>query len=320
MSNYTFAELLTVFFHLHQDLETRKTQAELAAAIGVSRRTIASWFAGDYLPRTADLVEQLANALCLTTFQADLLFYAVNPLWVKYGTPATLLTEAEVIRYREQEDETPSLPKATPSVARMESTWHTAFCDQFVSNYQRWGVGHKDSGICRIERSMHNGYYQLTLQNDYHEDVFMGGDSNCFAPPIYYLSVQAKLVQGMDKADGYGLMFEAINDECYAFLRVREQMRRISVVQTQNGGDNAMVYLRQLPAPSLQPNRFNKLAILALHDEHWFYVNDRLIGHQVLARLPVARLDVGIAAGMGQQAVCEFTAFSVLVPPPTTTP
>ncbi len=91
------------------------------------------------------------------------------------------------------------------------------------------------------------------MQNEYHEDVFMGGDSNCFAPSIYYLTVQAELVQGVDDADGYGLLFEAINDECYAFFRVRDQMRRISVVQTRNGGDNATVYLRQLPAPSLQP-------------------------------------------------------------------
>ena len=314
MLNYTFAELLTVYFHLHQDLETRKTQAEMAAAIGVSRRTLAGWFAGDYLPRTPDLIERLANALCLTAFQTDLLFYAVNPAWVKYGTPGAVLAQAEVIRYREQEDEPRPLPQATPSLAQIEATWRPHFRDDFTSNYQRWGVGYKHNGICRIERAMANGRYGLTLQNEYHEDVFMGGDSNCFAPPIYYLSVRAQLVQGDHEADGYGLLFEAINDECYAFFRVRETMRRVSVVQTRNGGDDANVYLRQLPAPSLQGGQPNKLAILALHDEHWFYVNDQLVGHQILPRLGVARLDVGVAAGVGQQVVCEFSEFQVVAP------
>jgi transcriptional regulator with XRE-family HTH domain len=314
MLNYTFAELLTVYFHLHQDLETRKTQTELAAAIGVSRRTLAGWFAGDYLPRTPDLVERLANALCLTAFQADLLFFAVNPAWVKYGTPAAVLAQAEVIRYREQEDEPRPLPLAVPTLAQIEATWRPHFRDDFTSNYQRWGVGHKHNGICRIERAMANGRYGLTLHNEYHEDVFMGGDSNCFAPPIYYLSVQAQLVQGGHEADGYGLLFEAINDECYAFFRVRESMRRVSVVQTRNGGDDANVYLRQLPVPALQPGQPNKLAILALHDEHWFYVNDQLVGHQVLPRLMVARLDVGVAAGVGQRVLCEFGDFRVVVP------
>ena len=157
MLNYTFAELLTVYFHLHQDLETRKTQTELATAIGVSRRTLAGWFAGDYLPRTPDLIERLANALCLTAFQADLLFYAVNPAWVKYGTPATVLAQAEVIRYREQEDEPRPLPQAAPSLAQIEATWRPHFRENFTSNYQRWGVGHKRNGICRIERALANG-------------------------------------------------------------------------------------------------------------------------------------------------------------------
>ena len=125
---------------------------------------------------------------------------------------------------------------------------------------------------------------------------------------------RAQLVQGDHEADGYGLLFEAINDECYAFFRVRETMRRISVVQTRNGGDDANVYLRQLPAPSLQGGQPNKLAILALHDEHWFYVNEQLVGHQVLPRLAVARLDVGVAAGVGQRVVCEFGDFRVVVP------
>jgi transcriptional regulator with XRE-family HTH domain len=314
MLNYTFAELLTVYFHLHQDLETCKTQTELAAAIGVSRRTLAGWFAGDYLPRTPDLVERLATALCLTAFQADLLFYAVNPTWVKYGTPTAVLAEAAVLRYREQAGETVPIPQATPSLAQIEASWHPYFREEFTSNYQRWGVGTKHNGICRLARAMADGCYRLTLQNEYHEDVFMGGDSNCLAPPNYYLTVHAQLVHGSDDADGYGLMFEAINDECYAFFRVRDRLRRISVVQTRNGGDDAQVYLRQIPVAGLQPGQPNQVAILALQEDHWFYVNGQLIGHCVLPRLPLARLDVGVAAGVGQRVGCEFRHLRVTVP------
>ncbi len=316
MLNYTFAELLTVFFHLHQDLENRKTQADLARALQVSRRTVTGWFAGDYTPRTPEVVEQLAHVLCLTAFQADLLFYAVNPAWVKYGTPRALLETAEVVRYREAPAaQQPDLRQAVPSLAHIERDWQISFADTFATNYQRWGVGTKHNGMGHLERRMEEQRYVLTLQNQYHEDVFMGGDSNCFAPAIYYLTVKTRLVQGATEADGYGLLFEEINDECYALLRVREKLRRASVVQTFNGGDKSTVYLRQVATPALHPQTWNKLAILAIHTDHWFYINDTLIGHHAIARLPTSRLDVGIIAASQHQVICHFQDFRVYIPP-----
>ncbi len=316
MSNYTFAELLTVFYHLHQDLENRKTQAELAQALGVSRRTVNGWFAGDYGPRTPDVVEKLAQALCLTAFQADLLFYAVNPAWVKYGTPSAVLEMAEVIRYREEEAAYKQTPaQAAPALTQIEREWRLVFRDTFESNYQRWGVGVKENGMGRLARTICDQRYHLSLQNQYHEDVFMGGDSNCFAPEMYYLTVQAQLVQGSTEADGYGLLFEEINDECYACLRIREKLGKASVVQTLNGGDQSTVYLNRVPVPVLHPHAANKVAVLAIHADHWFYVNDVLIGSYTIPRLPYARLDVGIVAGPQQHALCNFSDFRVYAPP-----
>ncbi len=315
MTNYTFAELLTYFFYLHQDLDNRKTQEELAKALGVNRRTITNWFSGNYIPRTPDAIERIAKALSLTAFQADLLFYSINPAWVKYGTPANILESAEVIRYRETEDgKTKKIVEATPSPTQIEKEWHLTFEDRFTGNHQRWGTGVKENGICRLERRFSQGGYELTLHNLYHEDVFMGGDSNCFALEIYYLTVQAKMLEGNTDDDGYGLMFEEINDECYALMRVREQARQVSVVQTINGGDNAQIYLRRKPTPSLRPQESNKLAILAVDKEHWFYVNDALVSHHSIPRLSRSRLDVGIIAGSRQTVVCRFGDFRVYQP------
>ncbi|MEZ4737017.1 MAG: helix-turn-helix transcriptional regulator [Caldilineaceae bacterium] len=311
--HYTFADLLNIFFRLQQDEAQRKTQDDLARELGVGRRTVAGWFAGDYLPRSAEQVEKLARTLCLTAFQADLLLYAANPAWIKYGTPPAVLAAAEVVRYRE-EDVAQSQQQAVPALAQIEQAWALVVNDPFEHNYRRWGVGIKETGICRVERRLADQRYTLTLQNQYHEDVFMGGDGSCLAPPIYYLTVMARLVQGDTEDDGYGLMFEAISDECYALLRVREKRRRISVTQTFNGGDNAMVYLRQVPAPSLRGGEGNKLAILAIHQDHWFYVNDALVGQCVIPRLAVAKLDVGIIAGYQQTVVCAFQHFRVYVP------
>ena len=316
MLNYTFAELLTIYFYLHQDVLQKKTQAELAAELQISRRTLTGWFAGDYTPRTAEIVERLAHALCLTAFQADLLLYAVNPAWVKYGTPAAVLAAAEVVRYREQDVAAPdTLRQAVPSVAQIEREWPIVFEDTFASNYQRWGVGTKNNGMCQLQRTMDDQRYTLTLHNQYHEDVFMGGDSNCFAPEIYYFTVQVSMVQGATDDDGYGLLFEAINDECYALLRIREKPRKASVVQTFAGGDQAQVYLRQASVPALRTGAVNQLAVLAIHTDHWFYVNGALIGHHVIARLPYSRLDVGIVAGSTQTVICHFHAFQVYAPP-----
>lgn len=318
MSPYTFAELLTCFYHLHQDLENRKTQTELAALLHVNRRTITNWFNGNYVPRQPEVVEALARALSLTAFQADLLFYAVDPTWVKYGTPAAVLEAAEIVRYREEAIAYPrELLEPMPSLTQIEREWRLVFHDKFTSNYRRWGVGVKENGICRLERRMREGCYELALDNQYHEDVFMGGDSNCFAPDIYYLTVQGQMSQGNTADDGYGVMFEEISDECFALFRVREQQRQVSVIQTFTGGDHAQVYLRRKPTPAIKVGEMNKLGILAIHVEHWFSLNDTWVGHCLLPRLPYSRLDVSIIAGSHQIVACQFQDLRVYAPPST---
>jgi hypothetical protein len=174
----------------------------------------------------------------------------------------------------------------------------------------------KRNGMSELTRTLSDKRYRLCLQNQYHEDVFMGA----IRPVLRRKSIISPCRRSSCKARvrrmaGYGLMFEALSDECYAFLRIREQQRRVSLVQTWNGGNTAAVYLRRVPAPALRPQAVNKLAVLAIHNEHWFFINGTLVGHQVIPRLPYTRLDVGIVAGAQQQVVCEFQAFRVVAPP-----
>lgn len=314
MPRYTFAELLTIFFHLHQDLEEPKTQSMLATALGVSRRTLTGWFAGDYLPRSPEAVLKLAQMLTLTAFQADLLLYAVNPSWVRYGTPADVLATAEVLRYREDDVIAAATTEIAPALDQITRDWPMVFVDQFESNYRRWGLGVKENGMGRLTRSMQTGQYELTLQNQYHEDVFMGGDSACFAPRVYGLTVEAKLVQAEHEDDGYGLMFEEISDECYGFLRVRERNGQASVIQTFDGGDHATVFLRRRPAPTLHPGEWNQLGIVAVYDSHWFYLNGAPLGECQIPRLSHARLNVGVVAAPGHRASACFRDFYVHAP------
>jgi DNA-binding XRE family transcriptional regulator len=315
MPSYTFADLLYIFFRFRQNSEQIKTQDDLAKAIDVSRRTMAGWFTGQYVPRSSKSVERLARALGVTAFQADLLLYSVNREWVKYGTPRPVLEAAEIVRYKE-EDIAPAeeMAEATPSIAQIERDWRLVYNDSFASNYRRWGIGTKHNGICDIQRAMSDGRYVLNVQNQYHEDVFMAGDSSYFAPDVYYFTVQAKMTQGETEDDGYGLVFEEISDECFAILRVREQQHRISVVQMFNGGDQFKIYLRRVPALSIRSKQVNKLAILAMQQEHWFYINDAFVGRASIPRLPYARLDVGIVAGSQQQVICQFQQFRLYVP------
>lgn len=317
MPRYTFAELLNVFFYLHQAVAQCKTQGELAAALGVSRRTVAGWFAGDYTPRTPALIERLAHLLCLTSLQADLLFYAVNPTWVKYGTPSPVLATADLLRYQETDAPvqlTPLRPKRPPAIDQIEREWQLVMAEDFIANSRRWGTGIKDDGIALIERTLGAGRYCLTLTNRFHEDVFLGGDSAIFAPPVYYVSVYAQLVQGATDADGYTLLFEEISDECQAMVRVRERLRKVSVVQAAPGRPEFQVYLNKVAAPSLRPGEANKVAMVAVNQDHWFYLNDACVGHAVIARQPWARLDVGMVAGVGQQVVGYFQKFRLYMP------
>lgn len=316
--NYTFADLLNIFFRLSQDADKRKTQDDLARALKVGKRTVAGWFAGDYAPRSPDLVEGVARFLGLTAFQVDLLLYAIEPAWVRYGTPHAILEAAEIIRYREAEIAYAGQAiKTMPSVTQIEREWTLTVEDKFATNYRRWGVGTKSNNLCRIERTICEQRYVLTLENQYHEDVFMGGDSSCLAPKIYYLTVMAEMVQGSTEADGYALLFEEISDDCNAMFRVREKLRKISVVQTFDGFAEYNVYLKRVAAPSINPKGSNKLAILAIHDDHWFYINDALVGQHVIPRLSLARVDVGIIAGAQQQVICHFRDFRLYVPQAT---
>ena len=312
MPRYTFAELLNVFFYLHQGVAQCKTQGELATALNVSRRTVSGWFAGNYTPRTPALIEQIAHLLCLTSLQADLLLFAVDPRWVKYGTPATVLATTDLLRYQETDVLVRPVAvqaKRPPLIAQIEQEWQLVVEENFTGNSRRWGTGVKDDGIATIERVLADGRYRLTLTNRFHEDVFLGGDSAIFAPPVYYVSVYAQLVQGATDADGYSLLFEEISDECQAMLRVRERQRKVSVVQATPGRPEFQVYLNRVAAPSLRPGQVNKVAIVAINQDHWFYLNDAFVGHAVIARQPWARVDVGMVAGVGQQVCGQFQRF-----------
>jgi hypothetical protein len=154
----------------------------------------------------------------------------------------------------------------------------------------------------------------LTLHNRFHEDVFMGGDSSYFAPKSYYVVVQARIIQGSTDNEGYSLVFEEISDNCHATFRIREQTRQASVVQTFDGRTGFNIYLNRASAPSIRPGMTNKIAILAIQNDHWFYINNMLIGHCLLQRLPYARIDVGAIAGAKQSVTCCFQEFCVRVP------
>src|SRR3712207_1139396 len=130
--NYSFADLLHIFYALRLYPERIRTYEDFAQALGVSRRTLAGWFAGDYTPRTPDVVMNIGRVLGLTALQADLLFYAVDPGWVRHGTPMEVLKNIELIRYREHLLPYP-LPagEPPPTITEIEREWDLVFEDKF---------------------------------------------------------------------------------------------------------------------------------------------------------------------------------------------
>jgi hypothetical protein len=86
-----------------------------------------------------------------------------------------------------------------------------------------------------------------------------------------------------------------------------------SVIQTTDSSSFS-VYLSRVVTPSIQANHVNTLAVLAMHNDHWFYINDVLVCHCHIKRFSRSRLDVGIAASGGQTVVCHFRNFCVRVP------
>jgi transcriptional regulator with XRE-family HTH domain len=308
-----FDRLLHFFFALGLYHEIR-TYDDLARAVGVSRRTITGWFSGSHRPLSPEIVIRLARALGLMKLEADLLLYAISPAWVRYATPPDVLEAFTMLQYREYKIASPIATSATPpTIAEIEQSWTVTFAETFQSNQHNWGLGYKDDGVSRIERAMQDGQFVLTAYNRFHNTIFMGGDSSCFAPPIYYLSVRAQIVCGEAHDDGYALLFEEIGDNCMAIFRIRDQSRMAAVFQTFDSS-SFNIYLSRTPTPAIIPGGVNKLAILAINEDHWFYVNDQLTGQCRISRFSRSRLDLGVVAGGGQTVVCHFRDFYVRVP------
>ncbi|KAB8141671.1 helix-turn-helix transcriptional regulator [Chloroflexia bacterium SDU3-3] len=320
MPNYSFGELLNIFFVLQQDpsipADQRKTQRDLAHETGIALRTLSNWFNDAAIPRYPEDVRKLAYALALTPLQADMLLYSVNPAWVLYGTPIERLQAAEVVRYNEQRIAAqPLAQQLAPSLIQIRQEWQPILTESFTHNANRWGVGKKQDGTCTIDRSISDGTYQLSLQSHFHGGVFMGGDSHCIAPPTYYAQVDALRVAGDTDEEGYTFVFEEIHDGCHAMMRIREPKQLVSVVQTLDGGDNFIIHMDRTAAPMVRPGKYNRIAILAQNDDHWFYINDICVGHRRIERLPHSRLDVGVVAHNHRQVVCQFQKFTVMIPP-----
>ena len=316
MLRYTFADLLHVFFALRLPSNEIRTYEQLATALQVSRRAVAGWFAADYTPRSPDIIVRLGEVLDLIPLETDLLLYAVNPKWVRFGTPVKVLAAYEIVRYREHlVPAVVPVERTPPSIAELEHTWTVVFEDTFADNYRQWGLGVKDDGLCVIERSIVERHLILTLHNRFSGIAFLGADSSCFAPPTYYMTVKAQLVEAQTEDDGYAFIFEEISDNCHAVFRIRERLQQVSVVQTFDGTTGFDIHINRVPAPSICVGAINKLAVLAIDDQHWFYINDALIATCAIARFPCSRLDLGVAAGRNQIATCSFQHFCVRVPP-----
>lgn len=311
---YTFAELLRLFFE--RSREEQINQNLLAQKVGVAVPTLSNWFNGKYTPRFKDQVLRLAQALGLTALEADLLLCSVKNAWNTYGTPHDVLQKYTIVRYREELlSSRHSASTDDISLATVQATWQLYFYDLFVGNNQHWGLGYKDDGVCRVERAITDGAYQLTLHNRFHNDVFIGGDSHCFAPPIYYLSVYAKRCSGGSENDGFALIFEEMSDASHAIFRIRDQPQLASVISTRNGGDSFQIHLDRKQVATIRPGEINQLGMLVIHNQHRFFVNNIWIGSAEIERIPHSRLDVGIISQSMVPVVCTFQDFRVYIPP-----
>ena len=313
---YRFCDLLEIFYVLRLKPDVIPTKAALAEYCGVSLRTVNYWFSGKIIPNSADIILKISDALGLTPEYADMLLFAVNPEWIRYGTPIKHLRSLKVVRPREYDvDHGWDATIVAPSIPMMEQTWQTAWEDDFVDNHQRWGLGMKDDGTAMIKRSIVNQQLVMHMTGQFHAQAFWGADSNCFAPSIYYMNVEAKIVEGDAEECGYVLIFNELNDQRHAIFRIREYHKQISVVQTFEGKEGFEVYINRQPTSSIKPSQWNKIAILAIHQQHWFYINDRLINKATIPRYDHARLDLGATVCNEQSITVAFRRFVMRVPP-----
>lgn len=324
MPKYTFAELLRVFYQLRKEYKYEVmdctptegfSQAELAKLIGISMPTLQNWFAGRFTPQRPEAILNLSGILNLTALQSDMLLYAVNPKWIQYGHSTEILEAFDLLCYR------PSLmrqevnrPIAPPSLEEIERDWDFHFIETFQSNINRWGTGTKNNGISLLTKMIHNDSYNLTMENNFHDNVFMSGDSACFAPDIYNIQVDAKLIEGEDLDAGYGISFDEICDEHLKIFRIKPNMNEAKVVGNTHE-NNWSIYINTSPVDCLMHNTFNRISMTVFNNQYWFYINSKLFGYAEIPRVPHTRLDVAVIVGNNHTMKAEFKNFIVRVPP-----
>ncbi|MCA0351355.1 MAG: helix-turn-helix domain-containing protein [Chloroflexi bacterium] len=314
MSRHSFAELLRAFFILHGD-ETL-TQARLAEQVGVSLTTMNNWFTGKFRPRYIRQIEKIAAELYLTAFEADVLFYCINPAWVRYQTPVSAIQEFELNKVWEHVVPSAAVKARSIDLRRIKATWQPYFYDDFVQNGHHWGLGWRDDGVCRLEREFVDQTYQLTAYSHFHTNVYLGGDSPCFTPEHYYVSLIAeRLTPANNEEDGYCIFFEELCDLSHGMFRIRDDVGMFSICETRNGGDHWAVYYDRSFHPAIKIRQPNTLSMVVLGQEHHFFVNDQLVWRGQIPRLSHSRIDVGIVTGGKLPVQCRFREFKVLVPP-----
>lgn len=188
--------------------------------------------------------------------------------------------------------------------------WEVVFSDSFDTNENGWEDDAFSYDLVEGEVEVADGKYYWDMEAiegfiyyDYPEIDVLGD---------FYVEVEAEQSRGPVNGQ-YGLIFLYASGNYYYYFTITED-RRFQVYLLRVGKWESIIPLTFSEA--IQPGEKNKLAIIAIEEDLYFYINDAFV--QYVGSSLLLRGRVGLLTGLrleGDTAEFAFDNFEVRVPP-----
>ncbi len=210
-------------------------------------------------------------------------------------------------------------PTATPTEEEQAlqvlvdaKNWPLVFADPFDTNAYDWPEGERTSESVTADLKIINGAYLWKIRANTNSAI------NWVRPKIdpsqdFYVSVRARRVN--DQVDmNYALTFrDQGNGNFYEFKLYMDQHFVVRIYDKNKPADQGKseIFTNQ-PTTRFRPEDANKLEVVGIGNDYWFFINDQFVKH--LNRTELSGGIIGLSLEIrlaGQEAQVEFDDFEL---------
>lgn len=185
--------------------------------------------------------------------------------------------------------------------------WTVGLQDTFDSNSSKWKEGDYDSSSATYSLQISSGTYSWQMQAKT-DGALILMPATIEPHSSFYVSVDAKGIEGINNL-AYGIAFRSEGTTKYYNFRLYPQKSWFSVKYREKiiDLDETLIYY---PSNQIHENDWNKIQIVAIDTEYWFYINDVFVSRMSSDKYSGGIVGLIVAIEKtGQEAKVEFDNF-----------